>query len=273
MNHIRITLRFLFSNVFFDTILKFLINCTGRNTLLFAYNLRGISKWQSDKKSGELYLIKSFLPNYFKRDDLTLFDVGANVGNYSLKLQKHFPKSSIYAFEPNPKTYDILVNTTQQYPNIQNIKAGLSDKNENSKIFSYASEEASEHASLYENVISDIHHDQQITSFEIALEKLDDFCEKNKITKVDFLKIDTEGHELSVFKGALKFLDNKLIDVIQFEFNEMNVISRTFLKDFYDIAAKNYNFYRLDSRKLIPLGDYSAINEIFQYQNIVLLKK
>jgi FkbM family methyltransferase len=273
MNTIRKTLRFLFANKFFDTILIVLIYLTGRNPLLFVYNLRGISKWQNDSKSGELFLIKKYLPNYFKRDNLVLFDIGANVGNYTLKLQKYFPNSMIYSFEPNPKTYELLIETTKEFKNITNLNVGLSDNNEVSKIYSYASEEASEHASLYENVISDLHHDKNIASFDIVLEKLDDFCAKNKIEKIDLLKIDTEGHELAVFKGAKRFIDNKLIDVIQFEFNAMNVISRTFLKDFYDIASTNYDFYRLDSKKLIRLGSYSAINEIFQFQNIILLKK
>jgi len=273
MNTLRTILRFLFANRFFDSILKLLIYATGRNPLLFVYNLKGISKWKNDSTSGELYLIKTFLPKHFKRDNLVLFDVGANVGNYTLKLQKYFPNSKIYAFEPNPKTFDLLVQSTQQFSNVFPEKVGLSDKNETSKIYSYASEEASEHASLYKDVISDLHHDNDIASFEIALEKLDDFCANNHIEKIDFLKIDTEGHELSVFNGAKKFIDNKLIEVIQFEFNEMNVISRTFLKDFYDIASKNYDFYRLDSRKLLSLGAYSAINEIFQFQNIILIRK
>ncbi len=63
-------------------------------------------------------------------------------------------------------------------------------------------------------------------------------------------------------------LSNGKIEVIQFEFNEMNVVSRTFLKDFYDILS-NYDLCRLDSNKLIPLFKYESKNEIFQFQNFL----
>src|SRR6185436_3522307 len=84
---------------------------------------------------------------------------------------------------------------------------------------------------------------------------------------VDFLKIDTEGNELKVLKGAQSLLQKNAIRAIQFEFNEMNVVSRVFLRDFYDILA-GYTFYRLLPDGLLPLGRYSARNEIFAFQNI-----
>jgi hypothetical protein len=60
------------------------------------------------------------------------------------------------------------------------------------------------------------------------------------------------------------------IDFIQFEFNEMNIISRVFLKDFYQILS-NYNLYRLDSNRLIPLFNYDSTNEIFKFQNFLAI--
>ena len=61
---------------------------------------------------------------------------------------------------------------------------------------------------------------------------------------------------------------------MQFEFNEMNVISRVFLKDFYDLLGDEWDFFRLDTRKLIYLGRrYDSANEIFKFQNIVAIRK
>jgi hypothetical protein len=48
----------------------------------------------------------------------------------------------------------------------------------------------------------------------------------------------------------------------------MNVISRVFLRDFYKLIPQ-YAFFRLDEGRLIPLGEYSTRNEIFQFHNIV----
>lgn len=274
MNMIRKILRFLFANFFFDTIIKIIIYSTGRNPLLFSYHQIGISKWQNNKFSGEDYLIKRFLTNYFiDKNNITIFDVGANIGNYTNTLVNAFPNSKIYAFEPNPLTFDLLIEKTKDIDSIECFKIGFSNQRGSSEIFSYESDEASEHASLYRNVMSDLHNDKRISSFKIELETLDEFCQDHNIEKIDFIKIDTEGHEYSVLSGASNLIKSKAIDVIQFEFNEMNVISRTFLKDFYEILYDHYEIYRLDSKKLIHLKEYSTTNEIFQYQNIIAIKR
>ncbi len=274
MNKIRKILRFLFANCFFDNIIKLIIYSTGRNPLLFSYNQIGISKWQNNKFSGEDYLIKRFLPKYFKgENNLTIFDVGANIGNYTHTLVDAFPNSKIYAFEPNPLTFNLLKENTKNNNFIHCYKIGFSNLKGTSEIFSYKSDEISEHASLYKDVMSDLHNDNSISSFQINLETLDEFCSEHQIAKIDFIKIDTEGHEYSVLSGASNLIKSKAIEVIQFEFNEMNVISRTYLKDFYNILYDNYEIYRLDSKKLIHLKEYSTANEIFQYQNIIAIKR
>ncbi len=86
------------------------------------------------------------------------------------------------------------------------------------------------------------------------------------------MKLDTEGHELEVLKGATGLISQDAIGVIQFEFNEMNVLSRVFLRDFYRLL-EGYYMYRLDSNRLVPLYRYSSENEIFRFQNFVAFNK
>jgi len=73
--------------------------------------------------------------------------------------------------------------------------------------------------------------------------------------------------------GAIELIKNNKIDVIHFEFNEMNVYSRVFFRDFHELLV-NYNFYRMLPDGLVFLGDYNPIyQEIFAYQNIVVIRK
>ena len=74
-------------------------------------------------------------------------------------------------------------------------------------------------------------------------------------------------------KEIKKLIKENSIEAIQFEFNQMNIQSRTFFKDFMDILD-GYTFFRITSFGLIPLDNYSPIkNEIFAYQNIFSIKK
>jgi hypothetical protein len=87
------------------------------------------------------------------------------------------------------------------------------------------------------------------------------------------MKIDTEGSEYEILKGARTMLSKNSIKIIQFEFNEMNVYSRVFFKDFVDLL-KNYKLYRLMSHGLFPIKSYSPkLHEIFAFQNIVAINK
>lgn len=110
------------------------------------------------------------------------------------------------------------------------------------------------------------------TSLIIDAIKLDEFCADNGIDFIDFMKIDAEGHELEIFKGATRMINENRIGMIQFEFNLHNIYSRVFLRDFYNILP-NYNIYRLDTERLIPIHDYSHVHEIFIYQNLLAIMK
>ena len=105
------------------------------------------------------------------------------------------------------------------------------------------------------------------------MDTLDNFAKKEKIKKIDFLKIDIEGNELSVLEGAKNLIKGNKISLIEFEFNEMNAYSRTFFKDFINLLP-NFKFYRIMPKGLYKLGPYKPItHEIFAFQNILAVKK
>jgi hypothetical protein len=101
---------------------------------------------------------------------------------------------------------------------------------------------------------------------------VDRFCKEKGLAAIDLLKIDTEGCELQVLKGASEMLSGGRVKVIQFEFGECNVFSRVFLRDFYEVLP-GFRMYRLDSNGLIPLPSYESTNEIFRFQNIIAISK
>ena len=239
------------------------------NLTLLLYHSMGVLKYENSQISGEDFFVKKILNQYLKKVTRpVLFDVGANTGEYTQMLAITFVDAHIYSFEPNNRTFEQLNKIL--LPNIKCFNIGLGAEKKNAKIYTYADSLESQHASLYKDVFTDIHHTTQVIEIDFQLDTIDNFCKKQAIDKIDFLKIDTEGHEHEVLKGASAMLAAGKILLIQFEFNEMNVISRVFLKDFYTLL-NNYHIFRIDTNRLIPLFNYSPQNEIFQFQNLVAI--
>ena len=97
--------------------------------------------------------------------------------------------------------------------------------------------------------------------------------EEYDISRINLLKIDTEGNELKVLAGGKKTLSANKIDIIQIEFNEMNVVSRTFMRDFVQLLS-SYNMYRLLPKSFLPIKYQRPVkHEIFAFQNIIAIRK
>lgn len=241
--------------------------------LRLALNSKGVLNYSSPELSGEDFFVKTFLRNRFGQHvkELVLFDVGGNSGKYTTLLEDTFKQARIYTFEPNPNAFKILAeNFSDLKSKIRLEPIGLSSVKETKTMTSYSNNPSSSHASLHQDVFSKFHHAANVVSIESDFSTLDDYCSVNNINHIDLLKIDTEGHELEVLKGGSTMLATGAISIIQFEFGECHVYSRVFLKDFYDLLL-GFKFYRLGPDSLIPLGEHSPSNEIFQFQNIIAI--
>lgn len=160
-------------------------------------------------------------------------DIGANVGYYSLKFSSIIGKDGkIIAIEPDPDTFDIL-NKNYQLNNFQNIESlnlAISEKDGFLNLF--RNEKHSGTSSLFSNSNND-------DSIKIPTKTLDNLLE-NRFNKIDLIKIDTEGSELSILKGATNIL--KITNKILIELHEKILIKNN--QDPQEIIQilKNNNF-------------------------------
>jgi len=229
----------------------------------------GIHNYENDHVSGEKAFIK-FMKKGGRLRDGAILDVGANVGHYAVMLRQNAITLPIFAFEPHPVAFKKLEQAASAHHFIP-VKRGAGEVTTKAVIYDYAGNTGSEHASMYKEVIADLRN-SAVEEVSIDLISIDNFVQENNISKIALLKIDTEGHELNVLKGARMTLARGMVQVIQIEFNEMNVISRTFFKDIIDVLP-GYDFYRLLPDGLMPLGMYKVTDfEIFAFQNIVAIK-
>ena len=131
-------------------------------------------------------------------------DIGVYRGVYSYEMAKY--SKMVHAFEPNPIIFkDIELNLSKIIKNINLYNFALSDK-ENKVLLKVPIRNKNYDKSNYEEYFqmgrATIHEQNvmgDIETFEIKSKKLDNFTFSNRIS---FIKIDVEGHEMSVIKGA-----------------------------------------------------------------------
>jgi FkbM family methyltransferase len=132
-------------------------------------------------------------------DKAVIFDIGANIGWFTLNIAKSIKNTQIYAFEPIKHTYQQLAYNLK-LNNIENVKAvnsALGEKEGTTSFFYY--KEGSGNASMRE-----LSREYKAERVKGSVMKLDDFVAKNRLKRLDFLKCDVEGAELMVFKGGLE---------------------------------------------------------------------
>ena len=240
------------------------------------YESSGILKYKG-KESGEEWFVVNVLNSLLGDiESPILIDIGANVGNYSLCLAETFPEGKCYAIEPNPIAFQILVEQMKSFENVFPLNCGAGSSCKASEIYVRIDDYSTVHASLYQDVFLDLHHSEKDALAVLAcqIDTIDNMLDNKVIPEeqIHYIKIDTEGHEFEGLRGAMRTITQRGVRVIQFEFNEMNVVSRVFLKDFYQLLGMDWDFYRLDTRCLIPLGAYNSENEIFKFQNVIAVR-
>ena len=252
----------LFSRKSFYKINKFLFNLSLKGL--------GVGNYYNSHLSGEDFVMKHFLT----KKNIVVFDIGANEGNWNLELLSINNNVQIFAFEPSPKTFSILSSNLNKHNNVKLYNCGIGSTNGKLTLYDYGDSDGSEHASLFKEVMTEQHNSASIIEHIVDIITIDSFINENHISSVYFLKIDTEGYEMQCLLGAKDSLAKGIIKIIQFEFNTMNVSSKVFFKDFYDLLSEQYKLFRLIQNGLIPIEKYDPmLCEIYGFQNILAIHK
>jgi FkbM family methyltransferase len=225
----------------------------------------GVMNYYDRSVSGEDFFITKLLPDLVRRRPPVLFDIGANRGEYAVLLARQFPHARIVAIEPHPRNFEVLANAN--IPNLSAYPIALGNHTGQTSLYDRADEDGSTNASLHPHVISELHGKTTI-SHTIQIETLDNFVASLQIEFIDFLKMDVEGSELAILRGGHHLLEAARIGVVQFEFNEMNIISHSFLHDFRKLLP-NYKLFRLLPTGLLPVPHDPLLSELFGFQNLI----
>lgn len=135
----------------------------------------------------------------------TVFDVGANVGESSVEFARAFPGAQVFAFEPDPKTFDKLQRGISSYAKqVKAFNVGLGRTPESRTLTINKGSGGNSFLKVSPGISSHATGDWTLAHGEVIAEihTVDDFCSQNKIESIDLIKIDTQGYEMEVLLGG-----------------------------------------------------------------------
>ena len=185
--------------------------------------------------NGEAQLLDLLLSTFWRRGGVVVFDVGANVGAWSVMLLRQAAERSpfldgiqVHAFEPTASTFEQLrKNLASSQANLNQV--ALSDTHGIGEL-------NVDGPGAGTNSLSRPPHSKGPAATEVvSVSTVDDYCKTHDISDISLIKIDAEGHDFYVLSGARGMLNDGRIDVIQFEYNSRWIDTRSYLRDVFDL--------------------------------------
>ena len=231
---------------------------------------RGGIKYQLDLSEGidfSLFLFGQFQGHVFNSkllsipEDAQVIDIGGNVGVMALQFAKKAPKGRIISIEPTHYGISKFKRNLELNPDlagrIEIVNVFFSNKkSENPNIKAFASWKI-------DGTRQDkhpVHWGTEMSTNGVASITLDEFCEINEVERIDFIKIDTDGHEYEILGGAVeairKYRPQIIFEVGKYVLDEKGINFEFYINFFKEL---NYVLYDSGSGKKIVRANYHKI--------------
>jgi len=207
---------------------------------------------QEFREHGETWIQQRFSGKFN-----TIFDVGANIGEWTNMTRSYQPNADIHMFEIVPQTYHRLLNNIEIDDRMYSNSFGLLD---------VAGPVPMKHKTTYDalsTIVTDVRLDDSVPLTGLAFTG-DQYVQSRGIDVIDYLKVDTEGAEGKVFQGFYNTFKEGKVRVVQFEYSFICVLTKWMLIDSYKFFEPlGFKLGRLKPDH-IEFHDYTLIDEDFK---------
>jgi FkbM family methyltransferase len=195
-----------------------------------------------------------------------LFDVGAHTGEWTALALSCVPGAEVHAFEVVP---DLAARSAERFADLQAVTinaVGLGDRTADVEVRFFPGTPA----------LSSLHDLPHEAPSEIRVGRTiagDVYCEAHAIDRIDLLKIDVEGHELSVLRGFDRLLSAGVVRAVQFEYGWASIYTKSLLNDLYGyFAERGYVVGKIFPRT-VRFRPYGVLDEDFLGPNYLAVRE
>jgi FkbM family methyltransferase len=216
--------------------------------------------------NGELRAMRRLLPRC-----ALAFDVGANVGEWAAHALRINPALRVHCFEPASGTFAALTSAAAGLPadRVTFNQLGLSDRPSEAVLHLHAdvSQVNTLHPGMAEQVAAE-------TGTEtIRLDTLDRYCAERGVSEIDYLKVDVEGHELAVLRGAAGLLGRRAVRFVQLEYSSAYAAAGARFGDVFRLLqAAGYTCHKILPGRLLATPTYRPDLDNWQLSNWVFAR-
>ena len=191
------------------------------------------------------------------------FDVGAHEGDTSRAALRTFREAKVFAFEPHPSTFAKLVDS-QSSPRFTTVNVALSDAAGDRAFFDYGPTRNRINSLLPNAKYAVTFEETKPSIITICASTIDSFCGEHAITP-DVIKIDTEGHELAVIRGARHTLASGGPTFVYVEFNDLldTHSPAALLPIAEDLDKSGFRFVASYIDYIVPEREFMVANALF----------
>jgi len=171
----------------------------------------------------------------------TVFDVGANVGDFAYLIHKLFPKAVIYSFEPLDDCYEKLKIRMEKVKKFEAFNVALADFN--GELTFHRNQHLPSSSPL---PMADLHkqnypHTTKGSVIKVRSAKLDDIVENLRILDNLLIKIDVQGFEDKVIAGGINTIKRSKILIVETSFQPL-YIGQPLFEDIYNFLKKDFRY-------------------------------
>lgn len=212
-------------------------------------------------------VIKSYKP-WSSEKPITVFDIGANIGDWTAEFLTAHPNVEIFAFEPSSEAFSYLSTRFKNDSRVNTLNFALGEVDGEGTLFSDSP--TSGFASLTKRRLE--HFGISTDKSEKIQVKTLDSIKLERSISCDILKIDIEGNELRALNSGLEIL--RECKVILFEFGGANLDSKSSFQDFwYFFQDLNFSLWRITPSGIRKIEKYSELDEIYVTTNFLAIKQ